>query len=250
VHSCLQDYLPLLDRQLLQNNVSAGVVLGSAQNVNYSVNYSVSRAVLRSRSKADLSLALGGQTEFAESLSNIYLGYATLCFHSEYPAKGSDKVLDYATTITLEDMQDAFYCSFENFPIRSVAWTTQALAFPMGKTYERPFDKLAEQAANLITKPSEVRDLRIENIYIPKDVNDRVALLHDILPKAVKVDEIYVKMRKEKRQPTAEEKALVDEVEAAQNFIKEKYNLSVRPGRLVSACGGVRLTLFRGCGVM
>jgi acyl-CoA dehydrogenase len=226
------------------NKGLAGMISHGATNA----ALSVSRAVLRSRSKSDLeahyesqlsrmaaafavcsdlSLTLGGQIKFAEALSgryadvlsNIYLGYATLWFHSKYPAKGSDKILDYAMANILVDTQDAFYGIFENFPIRPVAWTMQALAFPTGKTYERPSDKLMRQVANLITKPSEVRDLLIENIYIPKDMNDRVALLHAILPKAVKVDEIYAKMRKEKRQPTAEEKVLIDEVEAAREII-------------------------------
>lgn len=43
------------------------------------------------------------------------------------------------------------------------------------------------QVANLISKPSGVRDLLSQDIYIHKDLSDRVALLHATLPKAVKV---------------------------------------------------------------
>lgn len=41
--------------------------------------------------------------------------------------------------------------------------------------------------AHLISKPSGVRDLLAQDIYIHKDLSDRVALLHATLPKAVKV---------------------------------------------------------------
>jgi hypothetical protein len=43
------------------------------------------------------------------------------------------------------------------------------------------------QVANLISKPSGVRDLLSQDIYIHKDLSDRVALLNATLPKAVKV---------------------------------------------------------------
>jgi alkylation response protein AidB-like acyl-CoA dehydrogenase len=63
---------------------------------------------------ADLSLTLGGRIKFAESLSgryadvlsHIYLGYATLWFHAKNPAQGSDKVVDYVMANLLVDIQD------------------------------------------------------------------------------------------------------------------------------------------------
>lgn len=56
-------------------------------------------------------------------------------------------------------------------------------------------------------------------MYISKDLSDRVALLNDTLPKAVKVDEIYARLRKEKRTATPDEQALIDEVEKAREII-------------------------------
>ncbi|TFJ84244.1 hypothetical protein NSK_004235 [Nannochloropsis salina CCMP1776] len=209
---------------------------------------SFSKAFIRSRSKSnfegyyesqlgrlaaafaiasDLSLTMGGKIKFAESLSgryadvlsNLYLGYATLWFHSKYPAQGSEAVAAWALDNILVDIQDAFYGIAENYPIRPVGWAIHALTFPTGKTYVRPSDRLTTQVAQLISKPSGVRDLLSQDIYVHKDLNDRVALLNATLPKAVKVDEIYTKLRKEKRTATAEEQKLIDEVEAAREII-------------------------------
>jgi len=109
-----------------------------------------------------------------------------------------------------------------------------------------------------------VRDLLSQDIYVHKDLTDRVALLNATLPKAVKVcppslppscpfcsgralneperitgsfslppslppslikvDEIYTKLRKEKRTATAEEQKLIDEVEAAREIIIQVIN--------------------------
>lgn len=48
---------------------------------------------------------------------------------------------------------------------------------------------------------------------------DRVALIDSTLPKAVKADAILRAMRREKRDATAEEQALIDEVEACREII-------------------------------
>ena len=56
---------------------------------------------------------MGGKIKFAESLSgryadvlsNLYLGYATLWFHSKYPAKGSEAVAAWALDNILVDIQ-------------------------------------------------------------------------------------------------------------------------------------------------
>jgi len=95
---------------------------------------SLGRTALRSRSKSDLeghyesqlnrlasafaiasdlSLLLGGKIKFAESLSgryadvlsHLYLGYATLWFHSKFPAQGSEKVVDWVMANLLVDIQ-------------------------------------------------------------------------------------------------------------------------------------------------
>jgi len=200
---------------------------GSKSNVETYYEAQLSRLAAAFAFSADLSLTMGGRIKFAESvsgryadvLSHLYLGYATLWYHSKFPAAGSDVIVDYVMSTLLYDIQEAFYGIFDNFPIRPVGWAMKAVAFPLGKTYSRPSDELTKKVADLITKPSAVRDLLAQDMYISKDLNDRVALLNATLPKAVKADDILVKCRKEKRQPTSEEQKLIDEVEAARDII-------------------------------
>jgi len=176
---------------------------------------------------ADLSLTIGGKIKFAEMLSgrfadvlsNIYLGYAVLWFHSKYPAKGSEKVVDYAMKNILCDIQEAFQGIWQNFPIRPVGWAMKAACFPIGLPYTRPDDKLTSAVSNLITKPSETRDLLMEDVFISKDPNDRLNLLTTSLATCVEADIVLGKLRKEKRDATADEQKLIDKAEAAREII-------------------------------
>lgn len=58
-----------------------------------------------------------------------------------------------------------------------------------------------------------------ENLFLSKDPMARMTLIDSTLPKAVKADEILMKLRREKREPTADEQALIDEVEACREII-------------------------------
>jgi len=177
---------------------------------------------------ADVSLTLGGQIKFAESLSgryadvlsNLYLGYATLWFHAQNKnVQGTEAVMDFAMANITSDIEDAFEGIIANFPIRPAGWFMQASCFPLGRTYHKPTDKQMKEVASLVSNPSGFRNLMIEGCYIPKDATERVALLESTFPKAVEADKILRALRKEKREPTAEEKKLIDEVEAAREEI-------------------------------
>lgn len=65
----------------------------------------------------------------------------------------------------------------------------------------------------------QVRDLFKENVFLSKDPMDRMTLIDSTLPKAVKADEILRTLRREKREATSEEQALIDEVEACREII-------------------------------
>ena len=177
---------------------------------------------------ADVSLTLGGQIKFAEALSgryadvlsNLYLGYATLWFHAQHKnVEGAEAVMDFAMANITSDIEDAFEGIIANFPIRPAAWFMRASCFPLGRTYQKPSDAQMKEVARLVSTPSGFRNLMIEGCYIPKDATERVALLEQTLPKAVEADRILTALRRERREPTAAEKALIDEVEAAREEI-------------------------------
>lgn len=176
---------------------------------------------------SDISLTLGGAIKFKEMLSgryadvfsNLYLGYATVWWYKNNKVAGSDKIFDYTMSRILFDAQEALFGIYDNFPIAGVGGAMKAMTFPLGRDYSAPSDKLVREVSNLITTDSAVRTQLMKCIHIPKDLNERVALLNDTLPKAVKADQALSRCRKEKRQPTGAEQALIDEVEAAREII-------------------------------
>ena len=65
----------------------------------------------------------------------------------------------------------------------------------------------------------QVRELFKENVFLSKDPMSRMTLIDATLPKAVQADAVLRTLRREKREATADEQALIDEVEAAREII-------------------------------
>lgn len=177
---------------------------------------------------SDIALTMGGKIKFAEMisgryadvLSNLTLGYATLWYCDAHKdVAGIDKVRDFAMQTLLCEIEESFQAIIKNFPIRPLAYVMAGVAFPTGKCYNPPSDALAKEVAALVSTDSALRQLVATNTFVSKNPKDRVALIHNTLPKAVKADAILKTLRKEKREPTAEEKRLIDEVEAAREII-------------------------------
>jgi hypothetical protein len=176
---------------------------------------------------SDFALTMGGKLKFAEFtsgryadvLSNLYLGYAVLWHAKKYPTAGEEKVLDYAMQSLLHEIEEAFHGIFNNFPVAGLGTTMQVLTFPTGKCYPAPGDDLVRAVAHTITTESPLHQKFRQDLFVSQDANDRIAMLCKTLPKAVEADKILTKLRKEKREATAAEKMLIDEVEAAREQI-------------------------------
>lgn len=177
---------------------------------------------------ADLSLVLGGKLKFAEMVSgrfadvfsSIYLGYSALWFYqNNRHVEGIDIIFDYAMTQLCYEAQEGIVGISKNFPVPGVGPLMRTLSFPFGLPYDVPTDKQARKVSELISTDSAVRELLSDSLFVSKNKNERVALLNDTLPKAVKADAILTKLRKEKRTATTEEQKLIDEVEAAREII-------------------------------
>lgn len=65
----------------------------------------------------------------------------------------------------------------------------------------------------------QVRELFKQNVFLSKDPMNRMTLIDATLPKAVQADAVLRTLRREKREATADEQALIDEVEAAREII-------------------------------
>ena len=176
---------------------------------------------------SDFAMTMGGAIKFAEFtsgryadvLSNIFLGYAVLWHYTKYPVPGSDKMVEHAMDSILFETESAFHDIFANFPLPVLGPLMQVLTFPTGRCYGKPSDKVTSAVATLITTDSEVRKQLSNTLFFSKDPKDRVALINATLPQAMAADKILTQLRKEKRQPTAAEKATIDAAEAAREII-------------------------------
>ncbi|TDH68513.1 hypothetical protein CCR75_000471 [Bremia lactucae] len=177
---------------------------------------------------ADLSLTLGGKLKFAEMtsgrfadvFSSLYLGFSTMWFYkNNRHIDGIDVLFDYAMTQLCYEAQQGIVGISKNFPMPVVGPFMRRLSFPFGLPYNAPTDKQMRQVSELITVDSGVRSLLSENVFVSKDLNDRVALLNATLPKAVKAGRTLTAMRKQKRTATIDEQKFFDEVEAAREVI-------------------------------
>ena len=172
---------------------------------------------------SDFALTMGGKVKsaeftsgrFADVLSNLFLGYATLWYYSKYPVQGADKVVEYALDNILFETEEAFFSIFNNFPVPGLGPVMKGLTFPFGRVYQRPGDKSIRAVSNAITLDSAVREQFEQDLFISQTPGDRVGLIIATLPKVIAADKIRVSCRKEKRQPTSAEELLLKEADAA-----------------------------------
>lgn len=213
------------------------------------IGRSLTRAVTRPRSKSDLSayyegqlgrlasnfavsadlaLVLGGRLKFEEMLSGrfadafgtLYLGYACLWYYQQNrKVEGIDALFELSMERLLKQNQDAIVGLSSNFPIPGIGPLMRGICFPTGLPYQGVNDKLTKASSDLISKPSAIRDLLSEGVFISNDPKDRLRMLNDILPQSVEVDQIVAAAKKAKRELTADEKKKVDHVNAVINEI-------------------------------
>lgn len=83
----------------------------------------------------------------------------------------------------------------------------------------------------------QVRELFKQNVFLSKDPMSRMTLIDATLPKAVQADAVLRTLRREKREATADEQALIDEVEAAREIIIQVcVTHAYRPARVCVCC--------------
>ena len=180
---------------------------------------------------SDFALVLGGKLKFAEFtsgrfadiLSNLYLGYATLWYYEQSALKGKDSeaVLDMAMQSILYDIDTAYEDLLDNFPVPMVGTCMRIFTRPFlsNNIHSKPRDTTIAAAANAITKPSSIRDVLMSDLFISKDPADRVGLINNSLEKVVAADNLLAHLRKERRQPTAAEKELIEEADVCREII-------------------------------
>ena len=185
---------------------------------------------------ADLCFTLGGGLKFeellmgrlADAMGAIFLGYATLHhFHHNRHVEGLNVLTEHALMRLEYEAQEAMYHAKENFPgklggfasaVMGVAGCPGSMGFT--RPYTQPKDHLTKEIAELVSKPSELRDLFTSHMYMSDvGVRHQTSDLMRALPVCVQADGIMADMRKSKRQATEAEQKVLDLAEELRDML-------------------------------
>jgi acyl-CoA dehydrogenase len=154
---------------------------------------------------ADLSMGtLGGTLKRKEKLSArlgdilslMYLCSATLKrFEAEGRQHADAPLMHWAIWDAMFKAQIAFEGVISNFPNRLVAALMSVAAFPLGRPYVVPSDRLGQRVARILIEPSASRDRLTAGMYLGRARNDPVAQIERALAATVIAEPIEAKLR-------------------------------------------------------
>merc|ERR1712157_478524 len=184
---------------------------------------------------ADLCFTLGGRLEFeellmgrlADAMGAIFLGYSTLHhFSRNRGIEGLEAITEHAMLRLEKEAQDALKEASDNFPgpLGTIASAVMKMGcFPLGsitRPYKSPNDVLTKEVSRLLTTPSGLRDMFVQNVYVaPEENKNQVSELIRALPICVEADKIASLIRREKREPTLEEADKIAKAEALRDVL-------------------------------
>jgi acyl-CoA dehydrogenase len=155
---------------------------------------------------ADTSMmVLGGSLKMRERLSarlgdvlsQMYLISATLKRFEDDGRQAADAPLaHWAIQDAFHQLQEAFEGVLANFPNRLVAGVLRVIAFPFGYAYSAPSDKLGQDVARLLTRPSATRDRLTHDCYVPKDTMEPIGAIEAAFLATLATEAIDAKIRK------------------------------------------------------
>jgi acyl-CoA dehydrogenase len=150
---------------------------------------------------ADLAmLFLGGDLKRREKvsarlgdiLSQLYLASCVIKRYQDDGAQQTDlPFVDWALLDSEHRAQEAFFGLFDNFPVGWAAFALRVLAFPLGRSYAPPSDRLGHRVAALMLEASPTRDRLTGGIFFNRHEADpvgRLELALELIPEAEAVD--------------------------------------------------------------
>ena len=132
---------------------------------------------------ANIALLMGGKIKtaeyisgrYADILADIYMSYACLWFHKKNNSiKDIDHLLEYCINDYSKNIESNINKIADNFPIYFMGRLIKYVTYPLGNYYTHNNDIVITKVSNIISKPTELRNLLTENIFISKDNNDRL----------------------------------------------------------------------------
>ena len=131
-------------------------------------------------------LFLGGDLKRREKLSarlgdilsQLYIASTVLKrFEDDGRPRADLPLVKWALEDCLNQIQDAFYGVFGNFPSRVTGWLLRVMVFPFGKTFSPPRDYLGHQISKLMMESSPTRERVTSNVFVLRHEDDPVGRL-------------------------------------------------------------------------
>ena len=133
----------------------------------------------------------------ADVLSHLYLCSTVLKYYEDQERPLADlPYVRWNMEYGLHKIQEAFYDFYENFPNKVVGKGLRLIAFPYGKSYSRPSDKLERELVMPMMKDCEIRDRITQYAYIGKTDDDITGRVELAFKKVLAADQVRYKLRK------------------------------------------------------
>jgi acyl-CoA dehydrogenase len=133
-------------------------------------------------------------------LSNLYLASAALKRYEDDGRPADDlPLVHWSVRDALARTEEAFYGLFANLPNRFLAGVLRAVifpfAFPLGREFSPPRDRLGSQVVALLLEPGPARSRLTAGVFIPQDPEEPVAVLEAALRAVIAAEPIGAKIR-------------------------------------------------------
>ncbi len=118
---------------------------------------------------------------FADILSHMYMGFATLKRYEEEGQRKEDlPFVHYTLQYNFSEIQKSFEGVFENLSVPGLTWLFRGpILFwaRLNRFSSLPSDKLSHKIASIVQKDSDQRDHMTKGLYLPKDPEEAMGRL-------------------------------------------------------------------------
>ncbi len=133
----------------------------------------------------------------ADVLSHLYMASTVLKYYEDNERPIADlPYVEWNMQYSLEKIQEAFYDFYTNFPNKWVGKFLRFVAFPYGKSYNKPADRLERAIVKPMLQGSEVRERLTTYSYVGESANDVTGRVEQAFFKVLAADEVRRKLRK------------------------------------------------------
>jgi acyl-CoA dehydrogenase len=173
-------------------------------------------------------------------LSQLYLSSCVVKRYCDDGAQQTDlPFAEWALRDSAYRAQEAFFGLFENFPVRWAALALRVLAFPFGRSFAPPSDRLGHRVSALMLEASPARERLTGGIYVNRDEADPVGRLELALELVAATEAVDAKIRSAVKSGVIEgmtAEARVQSAQAARAISPDEAALWQRYNALRRAC--------------